>query len=63
MKSYWRDRYQAIPGASGGDRRAGHRWCEQILTEVVLAGQGTTWTAEQFDALLLPAALTAALPP
>jgi hypothetical protein len=38
-------------------------WCEQILTEVVLAARGTAWTAEQFEALLSPAALTAALLP
>ncbi len=38
-------------------------WCEQILTEVVLAARSSTWTEEQFDALLSPTALSAALLP
>ena len=38
-------------------------WCEQILTEVALAARSSTWTREQFDALLSPTALSAALLP
>ena len=63
MKTYWRDRYRTIPGARAVIDAQVTEWCEQILTEVVLAARGTTWTAEQFDALLSPAALTAALLP
>lgn len=63
MKTYWRDRYRMIPGARAVIDAQVTEWCEQILTEVVLAARSTTWTAEQFDALLSPAALTAALLP
>jgi hypothetical protein len=63
MKTYWRDRYQTIPGARAVIDAQITEWCEQILTEVVLAARSTTWTAEQFDALLSPSALTAALLP
>jgi len=37
-------------------------WCKQILVEVVLA-RNSSWTPEQFDALLSPGSLTAALLP
>jgi hypothetical protein len=63
MKTYWRDRYHTIPGARGVIDAQVTEWCEQILTEVVLAARGTTWTSEQFEDLLSPAALTAALLP
>jgi len=63
MKTYWRDRYRTIPGAQAVIDAQVTEWCEQILTEVVLVARSTTWTAEQFDALLSPAALTAALLP
>ena len=63
MKTYWRERYAQIPGARVVIDAQVTEWCEQILTEVVLAARSSTWTEEQFDALLSPTALSAALLP
>ncbi len=63
MTTYWRERYAQIPGARVVIEAQVSEWCEQILTEVVLAARSSTWTGEQFDALLSPIALSAALLP
>jgi hypothetical protein len=63
MKTHWRERYADIPGARVVIDAQVTEWCEQILTEVVLAARSSTWTEEQLDALLAPTALSAALLP
>lgn len=63
MKTYWRRRYADVPGARAVIDAQVTEWCEQILTEVVLAARGSSWEAEQFDMLLSPTALSAALLP
>ena len=60
---HWRRRYQGVPGARTVIEGQVHEWCEQVLVEVVLAARSSSWTLEQFDALLSPSSLTAALLP
>ena len=63
LVGHWRRRYQGVPGAPAVIEAQVHEWCEQVLVEVVLAARSSSWTLEQFDALLSPSSLTAALLP
>ena len=60
---HWRKRYRGVPGAHAVIGAQVREWCEQVLIEVVLAARNSEWREEQFDALLSPTALTAALLP
>jgi hypothetical protein len=63
LTAHWRARYRAVPGAQPVIDGHVREWCEQILVEVVLAARNSGWNPEQFDALLSPTSLTAALLP
>ena len=61
--AHWYDRYRGVAGARTVIEAQVREWCEQVLVEVVLAGRGSGWSAEQLDVLLSPTSFTAALLP
>ena len=63
LTAHWRDQYTGVPGAHAAIEAQVREWCEQVLVEVVLAARCSSWSPEQFDALLSPTAFTAALLP
>ena len=63
MITYWRRRYERVPGARTVIEAQVTEWCEQVLVEVVLAARNSQWDEEQLAALLSPTSLSAALLP
>jgi hypothetical protein len=61
--SYWRRRYESVPGSRTVIEAQVTEWCEQVLVEVVLAARNSQWNEEQLAALLSPTSLSAALLP
>jgi hypothetical protein len=61
--SYWRRRYESVPGSRSVIEAQVTEWCEQVLVEVVLAARNSQWDEEQLAALLSPTSLSAALLP